>query len=580
MRGRRLLGLVATAAVLVVAAGCGGGSSSSGSGGESGSGPHKGGILTIGTTNYIDSLNPFHYIESQSTNAMIMIYPQLVQYAQSKDDPNKLVLVGDWADSWTHSADGKDWTFKLKPDTKWSDGKPMTAEDAAWTINTTVKYANGPTAVAAAGVAHVKSAEATDPTTLVIHYDGPVGNALEQLETFFILPEHQWKPLVGSNGAGLKSFAPQEHLDTFVTGGAYTIQSFEKKGKVVFRPNPNYYGTPSNADAVVLQFYTNADAMIADLEQGTLQWVDQVPFEAINDVKKQANLKLNIVPGAETTNITWNSNPYKTKNRELLDPKVKQALSECVDRQKIIDVVFSGYATTVESIVGHISGDMENPDLGPTKYDCDAANQTLDQLGYKKGSDGIRVAPATTGQYAQSAHPMKYEILQPTSLDFNGERAFDVVKEGFAKLGVDVTLNVAGDATAAYAVETGDTCDGTKNPPVGYDGFDIAMWDWIGYVDPDFMLSVVTRDQWCSWSDTGWINADYDKLYNKQGVTVDRDQRKQIAYQMQQMVYDEFVYTQLVNEEYVDANAKTWTNFKTILNAYSKEYYTSPYKVS
>ena len=43
---------------------------------------------------------------------MIMIYPQLVQYAQSKDDPDKLVLVGDWADSWTHSADGKDWTFR------------------------------------------------------------------------------------------------------------------------------------------------------------------------------------------------------------------------------------------------------------------------------------------------------------------------------------------------------------------------------------------------------------------------------------------------------------------------------------
>ena len=360
-----------------------------------------------------------------------MIYPQLVQYGAVEGRPEQAdASSATGRTRGRHSADGKDWTFKLKPDTKWSDGKPMTAEDAAWTINTIVKYANGPTAVAAASVAHVKSAEATDPTTLVIHYDGPVGNALEQLETLFILPEHQWKPLVGSNGAGLKSFAPQQHLDTFVTGGAYTIQSFEKKGKVVFRPNPNYYGTPSNADAVVLQFYTNADAMIADLEQGTLQWVDQVPFEAINDVKKQTNLQLNIVPGAETTNITWNSNPYKTKNRELLDPKVKQALSECVDRQKIIDVVFSGYATTVESIVGHISGDMENPDLGPTKYDCDAANQTLDELGYKKGSDGIRVAPATTGKYAQPAHPMKYEILQPTSLDFNGERAFDVVKEG------------------------------------------------------------------------------------------------------------------------------------------------------
>jgi len=106
------------------------------------------------------------------------------------------------------------------------------------------------------------------------------------------------------------------------------------------------------------------------------------------------------------------------------------------------------------------------------------------------------------------------------------------------------------------------------------------MWDWVGYVDPDFMLSVVTKGQWCSWSDTGWLNDEYDKLYKQQGVTVDHDQRQQIAYEMQKTVYDNFLYTQLVNEQFVDANAKTWTNFKTILNAYSKEYYTSPYKVS
>ena len=96
------------------------------------------GVLRIGTVNYIDSLNPFNYIEAQSTNAMIMIYPQLVQYGPG------MKFEGDWADSWTTSADGKDWTFKLKSETKWSDGQPLTAADAAWTINTTVKYADGP----------------------------------------------------------------------------------------------------------------------------------------------------------------------------------------------------------------------------------------------------------------------------------------------------------------------------------------------------------------------------------------------------------------------------------------------------
>jgi hypothetical protein len=44
---------------------------------------------------------------------------------------------------------------------------------------------------------------------------------------------------------------------------------------------------------------------------------------------------------------------------------------------------------------------------------------------------------------------MKYQILQTSGLEYNGERAFDIVKEGFAKLGVDVSLNIAGDATAA-----------------------------------------------------------------------------------------------------------------------------------
>ena len=199
--------------------------------------------------------------------------------------------------------------------------------------------------------------------------------------------------------------------------------------------------------------------MIADLKAANIDWADQVPFKAVNAVKKDANVVVTTIAGSETTNITWNSNPRKPKNRELLDPKVKKALSMCVDRQQIIDVVFAGYATKVESLVGHISGELENPNLGPLQYDCDAANKALDQLGYTRGSDGIRVAPATTGTNAQPAHPMQYEIVTPTSTDFNVDREFEIVKDGFAKLGVKVTQKVGGDTTATYAIETGD-CDG------------------------------------------------------------------------------------------------------------------------
>src|SRR4029077_13421074 len=79
-------------AVAVLAAGCGGGGAA---GGGSGGQVKKGGILRVGTTQYIDSLNPFVAINSQSYNAFNMIYPQLVQYGPGTK------IEGDWATSWS-----------------------------------------------------------------------------------------------------------------------------------------------------------------------------------------------------------------------------------------------------------------------------------------------------------------------------------------------------------------------------------------------------------------------------------------------------------------------------------------------
>jgi peptide/nickel transport system substrate-binding protein len=256
---------------------------------------------------------------------------------------------------------------------------------------------------------------------------------------------------------------------------------------------------------------------------------------------------------------------------------VKKALSMCVDRERIIEVVFNGYATLVESLPGHIAGEMENPNLGPLEYNCDEGNTMLDDLGYTKGSDGIRVAPATTGQNAQAAHPMGYEVILPTSTDFNVNRSFEIVQDGFAEAGVKLTPKVGGDTTASYALETDEDCDGSKS--TGYATFDMAMWDWVGYVDPDFMLSVVTKGQWCSWSDTGYDNPNYDAMYEKQGTLVDPAARKDLVWQMQQVIYDDFAYTQLTNHEYIDAHRDNWAGIETDLNAYSKKYWTSPYMV-
>ena len=567
-RGRSLLLACIVAAVAVAI----GGSAGRGAAAPAAAKAGGSGILRVGTVNYIDSFNPLNYIETQATVAFTMLYPQLVQYRYG---PEGYQFEGDWAKSWTSSKDGKTWTFKLRSGTKWSDGKPLTSEDAAWSINTILKYANGATAIAAPALNHVKDATAPNPTKLVIHYAQPIGNTLAQLEQLFILPKHVYAQYAATpGGKGLKTFRPEQHLP-IVTAGAYTLKSYEKKGTTVFIPDPHFWGPASHADAVALTYYTNADSMIADLKQGNLDWVDQVPFEAIKAVSKLPGVQLGTTPGSETTNITWNSNPRKLQNRELLDPRVKRAISMCVNRKQILNVVFQGHASLVESLVGHISP-LENPHLGPLKYDCKAGNALLDKLGYKKGPDGIRVAPATKGKYAQPAHPMAYDILTPTSTDFNVNREFQIVQEGFKAAGVKVTQKVGGDSTATYALETDSKCDASKS--IGYSKFDIAMWDWDGYVDPDFMLSVVTKDQWCSWSDTGWDNPAYDKLYVEQGTTVNPAKRKQIVWKMQKLIYDNFLYTQLANEQLIDAHSTKWTGFRIELGAYSKQYYTSPRK--
>ena len=184
------------------------------------------------------------------------------------------------------------------------------------------------------------------------------------------------------------------------------------------------------------------------------------------------------------------------------------------------------------------------------------------------------MAPATTGKYAQPAHKMSYQIMVPTSLDFNGDREFSIVQEGLKNAGVQVTEQSGGDSSAAYAIETGDPCDGTKNPPLGYNKFDIALWDWVVIPDPDFQLSVVTRGQWCSWSDTGWINASYDKLYQQQGTTVDVAKRRDIVHQMDEIIYNNWLYTQLLNEEGIAAHTNAWLGYDPQLQGYNYSFWT------
>src|SRR5438445_2248005 len=202
--GRRASLIAAVLAMGLIAAGC---SSSNGNGSKqtgSSSKVKEGGTLRLGTNSRIDSLNPFVAFNQDSFTMFEYIYPYLVQY-----DTRTLQFAGDFATKWETSPDGHTWTFHTVPNAQWSDGQPLTANDAAWTIKTVLKYAKGSTAAAANYLTHLTGADAPDPTTLIIHYQTAIANGLSQLQQLAILPQHVWSRYATGDGGQLKSFKNQ-----------------------------------------------------------------------------------------------------------------------------------------------------------------------------------------------------------------------------------------------------------------------------------------------------------------------------------------------------------------------------------
>ena len=176
-----------------------------------------------------------------------------------------------------------------------------------------------------------------------------------------MLPEHVWGKYTGNDGKNLKTYDPSQHLPT-VSGGPYVITSFQEKGTTAFKPNPNFYGPKSNAAGVAMTYYTNSTSMIADLQSGNIDFVDQMPFDAVASVKKNPKFNIQVSPSSTVNNITFNSNPAKPKNRELLNPKVKEALEYATDRQAIVKVVYFGYAKPWANFLS-----LESPALPATR---------------------------------------------------------------------------------------------------------------------------------------------------------------------------------------------------------------------
>ena len=529
----RLAALIA--AVTLVATACtGGGGNNDGNNNNTKSGGH----LILGTLSNIDTLNPFVTFQQNSYSAFEYIYPQLVQY-----DVKTLEFVSDFAQEWSPSTDGLTWTFNTTPNAKWSDGEPLTANDAAFTFGTILKYGDGPAANLSGGLTHMTKAEATDDNTLVLTYSAPVANVLSNLQQISILPQHVWQQYAVGDGKALRQFPNEPTDQPLVSGGPFELAKYEKDQVAIFQRNPNFYGTKPVIDGFGLQYFSNDDSMVAALRNGQIQAAINAPVTAVEALKGDASLTVYTGPGITLRDFIINSSPEKTTNLELQDPTVRMAMEYAIDRDAIVETAWLGYAEPGSTIVAPGTGDWHDSQIQGLPFDIGQANTLLDQAGYSLGPDGIRVA---------NGHPMSYTVLFASDETGAGDAAFRIIQNGFQQIGIEITQRKM-DNNAVNTAILGDNNT--------YNQFDLAMWDWFPLIDPDFILSVLTKAQWGGWSDTGYDNPAYDKLYEEQGLAIEPTKRLQIVHQMQQILFDDRPYIILNYNQVIDAWSNDWAGF-------------------
>ncbi|MEA2520670.1 MAG: peptide/nickel transport system substrate-binding protein [Actinomycetota bacterium] len=520
----------------VVLAACGGSGSSSTTANANPGGPIKdGGTLRVAAYDGIDSMNPFIGVNDDSYATYEYIYPQLVQY-----DANQ-AFAPDFALSWTHSKDGLAWTFKTQPNAVWSDGKPLTAADAAFTYNTMIKFQDTVTAGSAGSIARMTDAKAIDDTTLVIHFSAPEAAVLGNVQQVSILPEHIWAQYAAGDGKALKEFANTPTKSTpVVSGGPFMVTQYDQTGTTIFMKNPHWYGTAPHIAEMGLEYFSNEDAEVTALKTNSIDAIESVPPPSVKTLQ-DANLTVKIGPSLTYRTFIINSSPYKTKNPELQDPQVRMAFEYAIDRASIIKTAWLGYAQPGTTIVPPGSGSWFDSSIKPLPFDINQANSILDGLNFTRGSDGIRVA---------NGHPMTYEVLFPGSERGAGDRAFQIIQSDFQQIGVKL---IQKPVTGAYSIMTA--------PDNKYENWDLAMWSWTPPIDPDFILSAMTCQSLGNWSDSGYCKPAYDKLYAQQGKAVDPTERHDLVNQAQQMVFDDRPYIILNYNDTINAWNGNFTGY-------------------
>jgi peptide/nickel transport system substrate-binding protein len=468
----------------------------------------------------IDTLNPFLAYFDGALDTFDMIYPALTHLeTDGKAGPYL-------AKSWSTSADKLSWTFKLVDGLKWTDGKPLTAADVAWTFNLIMTNDVAGTANGSL-VANFATVTAPNPTTVVIKTKKPQSNLPYVLPP--VVPQHIWE----SHVTGLKNY--KNNSFPIVGYGPWILTQYATDQYEKFDRNKDFHldgQNPPKYDKLVLQVYKNEDAAAAALKSNQIAYVHNIRNSTeFNALKRDKNVQAVQEVGSRWTAVEINSGAKTrtgkkmgTGNPALADPQLRKAIHMAIDKKKLVSNVLGGLGVPGSNYLPPAYPQWAwKPSAGQAvTYDPAKANALLDSAGYTKGSGGVRVDPKT--------HKKLNLRLGIHSDDSRDAQISQFLKGWLKAIGINLKIESQSMTNLNVNLAKGD--------------WDMLMDGWGTGADPTYLFSIQTCGTLPKDNGTGgntdafYCNPKFDDLFNQQVSTFDDTARKQIVGQMQSILYD------------------------------------------
>jgi len=485
-------------------------------------------ILDVGTTYIWDTANPTFGWYGYTIR--YMIYDTLVEEMGISNFQPGL------AESWEVSDDGLVWTFKIREGVKFHDGTPCDANAVAWSLNWTLEQ---DVETFAFYLYNFEEIVALDDTTLQVTLSSPVGNMEYLLMYVWILPESVWGDM------DYDAMMEFEDLSAGIGTGPYILKEWSEGEYLILEANKDYWRTTPVIDQIIYHEYATEDAVVQALLAGEIDVTDTdvIPATAIETLQAADNVEVPIMGSTTIDELIINSHENGTQPESIWDPAVRLAIAYGIDKQQIVNVAYLGYADPLGTIVPASMGDWHNSDIVDIPFDIAAGNKVLDDAGYvDSDGDGIR-------EYSDGS-PLEYRFYGTD--DSTVARIMEIIADGLAQVGISAppTLMDEDSLIALYPA---------------FD-FDLVYWGWGLDPDPDFAMLIFTCDQReeGGWSDSGYCDEEFEEMYIEQGITVNREARRQLIWKMQEKLFNDRPYILLTNYKNIQAyRSDRFTGFGT-----------------